>query len=159
MIPISANLSTSANSDAAFHSEGPASGALTSNSARSFAILCKTISTIGAVSETHLLVLSNLNFDVSHILRLQNLHDVCRKRFVSSITNRNSVHCFPLDHAKIELILISEGRLLLELFDPVLLGLVIPRTMNIIFVFFEETQSSSMKGLSSLFMVLPVQGV
>lgn len=47
--------------------------------------------------------------------------------------------CLALDHAKVELVLVLEAGLFFELLDPVLLGVKVAGSFDIVGVFFEET--------------------
>lgn len=86
---------------------------------------------------THFLILRNLNFDISHILRLENLHNIGRKRFIPTITNGHPSNRLSLDHPKVELILVTECSLLFQLSDPIFLRFVVSSSMNIVLVLFQ----------------------
>lgn len=64
-----------------------------------------------------------------------------------------------VDHTKVELILVLQGCLLLEPLDPVLLGVVIPRSLDVILVLLEQSKLGSIRELTSLFVVSAVDGV
>lgn len=57
--------------------------------------------------------------------------------------------CLGLDHAKVELVLVFEGGLFAQFLDPVLLGVEVPRSLDIVLVLLEVTESFPMRGLGS----------
>ena len=59
----------------------------------------------------------------------------------------------------VEFILVPECRFLTELFQPVLLGFVVARTVHIVFVFLEQAEPGSVSGLGAFFVVSPGEGV
>lgn len=57
--------------------------------------------------------------------------------------------CFGFDHAKVELVLVFEGCLFAQFLDPVLLGVEVPRSLDIVLVLLEMAESFPMGGLGS----------
>lgn len=104
---------------------------------------------------TCLFVLGNLNSDVAHILRLQELDNVDAEGLVASVRDRNTVFRLALDHAPVELILVAESCLLSELPDAILLGLVVTRSEDIVLVLLEQAEALSMQRLSPLLVAFP----
>jgi hypothetical protein len=114
-----------------------------------------TITRPSLLKITHLLILRNLNLDVTNILRLEELDDIGRQRLVPAVADGNAIIGPPLDHAPVELILIPERGLLAQSLDPALLALVVARTMDVVLVLFEQTKLLAVEGLRALLVVAP----
>ena len=108
---------------------------------------------------TNLHILRDLHPHIAHILRFQHLDQIHRKRFVPPIRRRHATFRLPLDHAPVELILVSERRLFAELADPVLLRLVVARSVDIVLVLLEEAEALSVEGLGALLVIPPSESV
>lgn len=126
---------------------------------------------------TNALFHSGLHANVGGVLSLEGLDEVGRQRFVPSRldmdafllpvgrvglartasrpTREGTCLCFGFDHAKVELVLVFEGGLFAQFLDAVLLGVEVPRSLDIVLVLLEVTESFPMGGLGSF----PVDGV
>ena len=74
--------------------------------------------------------------DVALILCLEEFDDVHRNRSISSVLDMNPFHRPLLVHRKVELILILVRCLLPKARQPLLLGVIVSRTQDIVLVLF-----------------------
>jgi hypothetical protein len=67
--------------------------------------------------------------------------------------------CLPLDHTKVELILVPQARLFLQPLEPILFRVVVPGTLDVVLVLLEQPESASVRELPSLLVVPTVDRV
>jgi hypothetical protein len=108
---------------------------------------------------THLFILCNLHPHPPLILTLENLDHIHAQRLVPPIAQLYAILGLMLDHAIVEFVLILEGRLFAQLFQAVLLGLVVARAVHIVFVLFEQAESGAVCGLGAFFVIAPCEGI
>jgi hypothetical protein len=100
-------------------------------------------------SATHPLFHRNLTPNVPRILTLQHRHQILRQRFVPPTLHMHPLDRLALDHPKVKLILVPEGRLLPELVDTVFLRVEVAGSLDVVGVFLEESEFFAVCGLGT----------
>lgn len=98
---------------------------------------------------THLRLATQHRANVTRVLRLQHLDQIMIQHLVPPALHVHALLRPALDHAKVELILVAAGGLLAQLVDPVLLGVKVPRTLDVVGVLLEEAEFGSVGGLGT----------
>jgi len=108
---------------------------------------------------THLLVLLDLQPHIAQVLTLEHLDHIRRQSLIAPVPLRHPILGLPLDHTPVKLILVPERRLLAELADAVLLGLVVASAVDVVFVLLEEAEAFAVGRLGTLLVIPSGEGV
>lgn len=81
-----------------------------------------------------------LGADVAVVLGLEHLDEVVTHDCIPATLDVHTLDRLAPDHAKVELVRILAARLLAQLFDPILLGVEIARSLDVVRVLLEQAQ-------------------